>query len=325
MNRTPRHRSKHRVETRNRESDVDIVHASDTASSWPPRPVGVVQPIDLISLLMFALALTVGCAWSDGQPWGRAELSASIAFEPPPGRLTQDGLLRTSSDYGISLESFEIYIATVEVNTSANRDVISFNPARPPAGYSLCHNGHCHTDDGRIVDYADVEIALAGAQSGSGSTTVIALDTHVPISFGRNPITRSTPSEPKDTYLQRGSLSLLTLTATQFSIRGRAFDLRDTTEPRLPQDGRAFEIRSDDFPLAISRTIEGEVDRGQSITHFFDITLDLTPTLFDRVPFNADVPSDEVDAAVSFLNDSVVEQIAATLQTESELSVTYRQ
>ena len=38
----------------------------------------------------------------------------------------------------------------------------------PPPGYSLCHGGHCHTTDGGIESYEEIEAKLAGG----GAVTV---------------------------------------------------------------------------------------------------------------------------------------------------------
>ncbi|MNS53348.1 hypothetical protein D3C72_861010 [compost metagenome] len=39
----------------------------------------------------------------------------------------------------------------------------TFDPANPPPGYSLCHGGHCHRDDGALVDYADIPVGTGAA------------------------------------------------------------------------------------------------------------------------------------------------------------------
>ena len=44
-------------------------------------------------------------------------------------------------------------------------------PGKPPPGYTLCHNGHCHHPSGRLVPYAEIEAELAGG--GVGTAAVV--------------------------------------------------------------------------------------------------------------------------------------------------------
>ena len=40
----------------------------------------------------------------------------------------------------------------------------AFDPSNPPAGYSLCHAGHCHHESGRLVSYEEIAIELSGGR-----------------------------------------------------------------------------------------------------------------------------------------------------------------
>ena len=51
----------------------------------------------------------------------------------------------------------------------------AFDPAHPPDGYSLCHGGHCHADDGRLVPYDEIEAQLAGSGGGAGAPPLLSL------------------------------------------------------------------------------------------------------------------------------------------------------
>ncbi|RAL25332.1 hypothetical protein DL240_03735 [Lujinxingia litoralis] len=106
----------------------------------------------LLAIAAAALSLPA-CAFTDGSPWGR--VLATLELSPPSGA--------TLSEVGISSVRL-----IREVDGQAGS--ADFDPANPPPGYSLCHNGHCHSDDGRLVDYASI-----ASESGGGSQVVSAV------------------------------------------------------------------------------------------------------------------------------------------------------
>jgi hypothetical protein len=53
-------------------------------------------------------------------------------------------------------------VSAVELVDLGGTEALSFDPANPPPGYSLCHNGHCHSDEGALVDYEAIEAELSG-------------------------------------------------------------------------------------------------------------------------------------------------------------------
>ncbi|RVU48366.1 hypothetical protein EA187_02710 [Lujinxingia sediminis] len=125
------------------------------------RHVVARRPIALFALAALALLSNAGCAFSDGEPWGWIEVEVQNAA---PGSTTSP-----------RITSVNLELATLRLlsESSASSAPAEFDPASPPPGFSLCHGGHCHADDGRLVPYEDV---LRESASGPQVISAIALD-----------------------------------------------------------------------------------------------------------------------------------------------------
>ncbi len=116
-----------------------------------------------------ALALAPACVWSDGHPFG--ELSASLETRWTLAADRGGARQRLASDFVV-----EVTGATATLGALTLIDVgaaaLAFDPADPPPGYTLCHNGHCHAADGRLVSYEEISAELSG---GAGPQPIVAL------------------------------------------------------------------------------------------------------------------------------------------------------
>ncbi len=131
---------------------------------------GAARPVGPRLLPVAALLLLLGCANEAGLPWGQLHAQAALRFDPPPGRLTPTGALKTANDERLSGLTLRARLAEVVVRTAPFDDgVAGFDPANPPAGYSLCHNGHCHAADGTLPTYQEIAATL-GAAAATGPT-----------------------------------------------------------------------------------------------------------------------------------------------------------
>lgn len=202
------------------------------------------------SRLIFILAVLSlgGCTIEDGNPWGTARFDLETRFDTD-GR--GDVRLRTAKDYDVELDELVLGVSTVRLQLTGAGEQLSFDPANPPSGYSLCHNGHCHSSDGRLVDYEDIEAELV--TGGGGPELVGAVDGRVSF-LSPEPI----PVDCGMCDLERGSIQAATIELNVLSIRGRVWDRR--VDARIPE-GMAFEV---EYPLneALTSVIEG-IDVGQ--------------------------------------------------------------
>ncbi len=120
--------------------------------------------------------LLAACATGPGSGWGEITGEISTGFEPPAERLTDDGRLKTDNSYRIRIDTLEVELGDVQLLASegavAAADDVEFDPADPPPGYSNCHAGHCHAEDGSLPTYEEIRQRLSGADSVTERTLV---------------------------------------------------------------------------------------------------------------------------------------------------------
>lgn len=240
--------------------------------------------------------LSSGCTLDDGQPWGRLGLSASAVFDPA-ARLDDEGRIRTIDDYRVNVELLQVDPGTIDVEYLPPGEALSFEPAAPPEGYSLCHNGHCHADDGRLVDYEDIAAELNGGASGGGAVTYVCEDGFVLIDVDGAPLTLIPPESEN---LERGTLTGVRLTLEGVVLHVTVFDSRTGENARLPEEGVHFE---DVIALntALFTNQEITVDRGEDVNITIDATAEFPAELFDNIAWDelGALPSDERTFALS--------------------------
>lgn len=99
------------------------------------------------TVLLVAAAIAVtGCSFEPGEPWGYID-----------ARLTADR-------FEVETDDVEVTDATVAFGQMELRGpgdgtdgVDDFDPSDPPPGFTLCHQGHCHHEDGDIYTYEEIE------------------------------------------------------------------------------------------------------------------------------------------------------------------------
>ncbi len=189
-------------------------------------------------LFFSALVLGLGaCTLDDGNPWGEASFELKTQFD----RANRgEERLRTSKDFEVQLDDVQLEISTISIGLGQG-EVTGFDPANPPEGYSLCHNGHCHAADGRLVDYEDIAAEISGGQVGSElvgavDRSISALDAEpIPVDCG--------PCE-----LERASFRTATIRVESLVLSGNVTDLR--AEKRI-EDNTSFEVLSAPFEVSV--------------------------------------------------------------------------
>jgi hypothetical protein len=118
------------------------------------------------------LLVSTGCGLGPGEPF--ATLSARIVaqYAQPAGRAASDGFQKLSTDYQVKFSTLRLDATTLELVDLGSGATLAFDPANPPPGYGLCHNGHCHRDDGALIDYAVISAEVTG---GGGPSVVSSL------------------------------------------------------------------------------------------------------------------------------------------------------
>ena len=274
----------------------------------------VIRPIASISIfVMFA-----GCAFDDGLPVGELRAYATAAFSPSAARLDSKGRLITSQDYAIQIDAFELtYDALVgRMQQGPAISTATFDPANPPPQYSLCHNGHCHHEDGRLVDYDEIALELMSTGEGSADRLVsfyggeaLAVDSDAKTIAFR-------PCAPHGCPVEAGRLLSVELVLSRATLQGRVFDRRTGDDARLPPEGLALQLDllgSAVFSTAVSVDFNENTSLGAELRVHHEIS----EKLFDRVDFQTELEGRQLTAAGR-------ESLFNQMREEDTLEVTIR-
>ncbi len=246
------------------------------------------------SRLALALLALPACAFDPGDPWGVLDLSAEAAFAPAAGRLDAQGRLLTSSSYAVALDTLTLEVRAVTVTVAPPTGRLSFDPATPPPGYSLCHSGHCHADDGRLVPYPEIEAELAGAASGAFTLTRPVEATVDLLAADAVPLPLP-PCPAPDCDLPRGVASAVRVDLGTLTLTGRAFDA--SAAGRLPAEGAPLALT---VPLdaSLAAPLDAPLGADHPVGLALALRLSLTERLLDGLDLSAPLtPADVADRA----------------------------
>ena len=239
-----------------------------------------------LSWIAAASLFSSGCAFGDGQPWGRIDPSVSVARDLPDSRVDDQGRWITAADYAIEIEAREVAIVGVTLRlSSAVASAAVFDPGAPPPGYSLCHNGHCHHDSGALVDYEDIAAELAASDTSGGlALELLPTSPWHPVTLEATEIPLA-PC-PGRCFVPIGSLRTVEVVVGALRVTGRAFDRRTGDARRLSDEGVPLETT-----IALEETLRGEAsalfDRGEPVGAAVAATLTLPVELFDGADWAA--------------------------------------
>ncbi|GMT96009.1 hypothetical protein KH5H1_01280 [Corallococcus caeni] len=269
---------------------------------------------------LLPFALVSGCAFDAGEGFAVLEPSVEAAYTPLSGRNAGDGYQALASDFQVRMDTGTVSLGSIDLlASSGGGGSTTFDPSSPPPGYTLCHNGHCHSDSGALVDYEDIEAELGGG----GSTTVTVANLPVDAELDLlSPAARGLTCEPAC------ELGRTTLSRGRWSVTG----LRMTGSVR---DGRVPARFAGALPFRLTATVAGAEatpvavltgdldvpsDRENAPRVELGLKLELTPALFDAVDWAAATPGADgvvdLDAPVNAaVRAALLEKVAALSPT----------
>ncbi|MCB9730906.1 MAG: hypothetical protein H6744_21120 [Deltaproteobacteria bacterium] len=261
----------------------------------------------LVSAMVCATMAASGCAFSDGDPWGRASLSLVARFDPDAARLDDQGRLLTADDYAIALTRLALVADGAGLQMGSGEAAAPFDPAQPPEGYSLCHGGHCHADDGRLVPYADVAAELAGGGASGYALDLPAEEQEV--ALGSEPA--SVPLEPCDSAcdLPRGKVVRASALIDRLVLSARVYDRRTGSAARLPPEGLALDL---ELPVEtqLFAAAAASVDDHHPVPVDAALELSVPGSLFDGADFEALGDPDTAAEAEAALAEAAATNLA---------------
>lgn len=192
---------------------------------------------------------------------------------PGEARDLGDHTVLTNQGWAVRVDAFTLSLDAVRVQELQGGSGASFDPANPPPGYSLCHGGHCHADDGSLVSYEDIQAELAGEEATWTALVTLPVAAEADLVAGAE--YALFPEDPGP--LARSEATRLEVGATAVHLSGGAtredVDLALTVDLPLPA------------PFAAS--VELPFDRGYDPVVTLDVGLMVDGTLFDDLDFAA--------------------------------------
>ena len=111
-------------------------------------------------IFLFIFLIFISCAFSEGKGFSTLSIDFTTKLVSED-RDAGNSWYKLNNDYQIKFTNANINIESIAINASSlDEELSSFDPANPPEGYTLCHGSHCHTDDGKIVSYEEIEKEL---------------------------------------------------------------------------------------------------------------------------------------------------------------------
>ncbi len=271
-------------------------------------------------LLGFAF-LATSCAFADGEPWGQAEIALVARFDED-GRADEDGRIRTTTNFSVQIDTLELAFSVVTLTMRGlSAEAESFDPADPPEGYSLCHQGHCHHDDGRLVPYEEIAIELAGGGDGSFRVTQ-AFESSVAVDGDGTAV----PGGACDNtcFLEPGALNTVQVPLGAVTVSGVVFDQRTGDSARIPTSGVQFTAT---VPLSfvLERQVDGVVGEDEPIGVRIDLDLAVSGKLLDGIQWDEVLDGADGSATIDLSNvDDVSTAIQQNLEEHTALDAAVR-
>lgn len=230
------------------------------------------------ALLVPALLLA-GCTFQPGTGFStldRVAFEASVA--PSAARDLGDDTVLTDLGYRVAISEATLSASSLALQELSGGAAGSFDPAEPPPGYTLCHGGHCHAEDGRVVDYADVEAELAGASASFVDRVSVPLDSSYDLTDGGEAFDLTDAASTLE--LPLGSVDRAVLQSVALSLRADVFhdDLGDTPLPLQIE----LEIGT------VSAGISLDIDRDSPALLILDSSWGIRGDSFDGIDFAAE-------------------------------------
>lgn len=283
-------------------------HLSSTpaARGWMRR----LRQITHLGLGTAAVMVVAGCVWGPGTGFvtmtgGTVETSLSLSS----GRLDPNGAWKTNNGYLVRLNGEVVSIDGLGVAMQAPGQAgqagtgATFDPAKPPPGYLLCHNGHCDRADGALVPYAEIEAELARGTGATPPRTVLTLqsvaDGPASIPVGGSTVVTLGRCQPA-CALDQGRISRLVFNGTTLRASGTVQAAPGTA--MLGATPRAWTLALPLSSFAPVANTDTTIDRDQAARLAVAASFQVSERLLDgidwaRLSSQSDPIALEIDAA----------------------------
>lgn len=221
------------------------------------------------------------CADAPGEDFAELHATLEGRYAELKDRAVEGGWQKLSSNYQIRLFLASAGVSALELwDQSETVAAGTFDPALPPPGYSLCHNGHCHRDDGALVPYEEV----AAAAGGTGGTSRLLVSLSATRLDLLSPAPQPLECDP-DCQLPRGDVASARGALTTLQLQG---EVRDTQATPRFAGARRFTANlagGEEGISALEETLNIPLDRAHEPRLRLAFSLLLNARLFDEMPW----------------------------------------
>lgn len=224
------------------------------------------------SLFLSGLLAVSGCTFTAGDWFANLRPSFEAQYALRADRDVGGGWQKLNTLYQARMTRALVTVESVQLqDLGGDGSAVGFDPANPPPGYSLCHNGHCHHDDGRLVPYAEIAAEIAG-----GGTSAVRTVVSFPV--GEEdllaPMRRELPCEP-GCGIEEAHIRRVRATLTRVVFEGFVRDGRSPArfEGEVAWKWEIALAAGTGLPPSI---VDSEIDLPADAAHPPDVTLELT-------------------------------------------------
>jgi hypothetical protein len=263
-----------------------------------------------LALLGPLLVIAASCALDDGEGFTRLEPGRlRVALEIGAARELGEHRLLTDAGYRVELTRCQLALEDFELqqlDTASGGTSARFDPANPPDGFSLCHGGHCHADDGSLPSYDEVQAELAGGTASWSPIAHVALASEFDLLEPKpKTLTRYEPLAE----LPEGVIGRAVLRVNELACAG-------TVESEALPEPLALDVVLPLASAALRVPLDRAISRDGPKTLTPEVSLRIDGTLFDGVDFAALASGGrvELDARDAQALESFVDAAALTVQ-----------
>lgn len=274
------------------------------------------RPLLLLAALLALPATLTGCTFTPGTGFATVSgASLGASFAPGARGSAEDGVL-TDLGYAVTIDILSLELGDADLMELQGDGDVTFDPADPPPGYALCHNGHCHADDGRLVSYAEIEAELAG--DSAEFVPIVSL-------LGGQEFDLLAPTAIEATVSPSTELPMADMSQLEFGATRLLLEGTVTGGPEGAELDPPIDLVVDlELTAPFAGGIDFVVDRESEPSIELAIQLTIDGTLFDDIDFTTVSGGDDLtltettDAASVALIENLLANLPALLVTAND-------
>jgi hypothetical protein len=230
------------------------------------------------------ILLLSACTFEEGSPWGYWKPNLWVVWSYSDRLEDESQRFKTAKSYALEDLQFSVQVDQIKLYTAPINQGSSsgFDPSKPPAGCTLCHNDHCHCGN-ELVPYAQL-----AAQSNQTQSSEQQVSFAQQIKFQLNSMqTQEVKSlisdcDPLTCALDRSRVTSISVSISKLQISTKAYDLIPNAQRSLPLEGEIFSL---DFPIALQLglALDEVLDEGKSYDLPLQLIWQIPSSLFDLI------------------------------------------